>query len=87
MKTLHPNQILPGDCIEILKSLPANSADVIFADPPYNLQLRNELYRPDTSKVDAVDDGWDVWFYKNESGDKIVIDELRKKIRSQKSKV
>ena len=53
------NTILPGDCIEILDTLPANSVDVIFADPPYNLQLRNELYRPDTSKVDAVDDGWD----------------------------
>jgi site-specific DNA-methyltransferase (adenine-specific) len=53
------NQILHGDCIKILKSLPENSVDVIFADPPYNLQLRNDLYRPDTSKVDAVDDGWD----------------------------
>jgi DNA modification methylase len=53
------NQILPGDCIEILNSLPENSVDVIFADPPYNLQLRNDLYRPDMSKVDAVDDGWD----------------------------
>ncbi|HAV78574.1 MAG TPA: hypothetical protein DCX53_14595 [Anaerolineae bacterium] len=39
--------------------MPENSADVIFADPPYNLQLRNDLYRPDMSKVDAVDDGWD----------------------------
>jgi site-specific DNA-methyltransferase (adenine-specific) len=58
--TLLPlNQILRGDCIEILNSLPENSVDVIFADPPYNLQLRNELYRPDTSKVDAVNDGWD----------------------------
>src|SRR5512141_1099141 len=53
------NQILHGDCIEILKSLPENSVDVIFADPPYNLQLRNDLYRPDMSKVDAVNDGWD----------------------------
>ena len=53
------NQILHGDCVEILNSLPENSADVIFADPPYNLQLRNELHRPDTSKVDAVNDGWD----------------------------
>jgi DNA modification methylase len=53
------NQILHGDCVEILNSLPENSVDCIFADPPYNLQLRNDLYRPDMSKVDAVDDGWD----------------------------
>jgi len=53
------NQILPGNCIEILNTLPENSVDVIFADPPYNLQLRNDLYRPDMSKVDAVNDGWD----------------------------
>jgi len=53
------NQILHGDCIEILKSLPENSVDCVFADPPYNLQLHNDLYRPDMSKVNAVDDGWD----------------------------
>jgi len=53
------NQILHGDCIETLKSLPENSVDVIFADPPYNLQLRHDLYRPDMSKVAAVNDGWD----------------------------
>ena len=53
------NQILHGDCIKILESLPENSIDLIFADPPYNLQLRNELYRPNLTKVDAVDDGWD----------------------------
>jgi modification methylase len=53
------NQILQGDCIEILKSLPENSVDLIFADPPYNLQLRNDLYRPNMTKVDAVDDSWD----------------------------
>ncbi|MBL8109149.1 MAG: site-specific DNA-methyltransferase [Anaerolineales bacterium] len=57
--TLPLNQILHGDCIEILNSLPENSVDVIFADPPYNLQLRNELYRPNLTKVDAVNDGWD----------------------------
>ena len=60
METKLPlNQILHGDCIELLKSLPENSVDLIFADPPYNLQLRNDLYRPDMSKVDAVNDGWD----------------------------
>ena len=53
------NQILPGETIEHLKSLPENSIDVIFADPPYNLQLENELSRPDSSKVDAVNDKWD----------------------------
>jgi site-specific DNA-methyltransferase (adenine-specific) len=59
LKNLPLNQILHGDCIEILKSLPENSVDLIFADPPYNLQLRNELYRPNMTKVNAVNDGWD----------------------------
>ena len=53
------NQILHGDCIEILRSLPENSVEVIFADPPYNLQLRSDLYRPNMTKVDAVNDSWD----------------------------
>ena len=53
------NQILAGDCIEIMLSLPEASVDLIFADPPYNLQLRGDLHRPDNSKVDAVDDAWD----------------------------
>jgi site-specific DNA-methyltransferase (adenine-specific) len=53
------NQILHGDCVEILKSLPENSVDLIFADPPYNLQLRNDLYRPNMTKVNAVNDDWD----------------------------
>jgi site-specific DNA-methyltransferase (adenine-specific) len=53
------NQILKGDCKEILDSLPENSIDLIFADPPYNLQLQNELYRPNMTKVDAVNDHWD----------------------------
>ena len=59
MTSLPHNNILHGDCIEVLKSLPESSVDCIFADPPYNLQLRHELYRPDMSKVDAVNDGWD----------------------------
>ncbi len=42
-----------------LKKLPTKSVDVVFADPPYNLQLQRQLYRPDQSKVDAVDDAWD----------------------------
>ena len=53
------NQILAGDCIEVMRSLPEASVDLIFADPPYNLQLRGELHRPDNSRVDAVDDAWD----------------------------
>ena len=52
-------EIIRGDCVEIMQSLPEKCADLIFADPPYNLQLRNELYRPDMSRVDAVNDGWD----------------------------
>ena len=59
MTNLPIGKIIHGDCIEILKSLPENSVDLIFADPPYNLQLRNELYRPNLTKVEAVNDGWD----------------------------
>ena len=53
------NQILDGDCIAVMNSLPAGSVDLIFADPPYNLQLKGELLRPNNSVVDAVDDHWD----------------------------
>ena len=53
------NKIVDGDCIEVMRSLPEASVDLIFADPPYNLQLRGDLHRPDNSKVDAVDDAWD----------------------------
>jgi modification methylase len=58
-KALPLNTILEGDCIEVMNSLPEGSIDLIFADPPYNLQLRSDLHRPDNSKVDAVDDAWD----------------------------
>jgi len=58
-KSLPRNEILSGECVEIMKSLPAGSVDTIFADPPYNLQLGGDLHRPDNSKVDAVDDDWD----------------------------
>jgi modification methylase len=57
--TLPLNQILSGDCIEAMNALPAGSVDLIFADPPYNLQLKGELLRPDNSLVDAVNDHWD----------------------------
>lgn len=48
-----------GDCIAGLEKLPAASVDLVFADPPYNLQLQSDLKRPDDSKVDAVNDDWD----------------------------
>ncbi len=51
--------ILVGDCIEQMNALPENSIDLVFADPPYNLQLESGLTRPDQSKVDAVNDDWD----------------------------
>jgi site-specific DNA-methyltransferase (adenine-specific) len=51
--------ILEGNCIELLAALPEKSIDLIFADPPYNLQLSHELWRPNMTKVDAVDDAWD----------------------------
>jgi DNA modification methylase len=53
------NQIIQGDCIDVMTSLPEKSIDVIFADPPYNLQLQNDLYRPNLTKVAAVSDKWD----------------------------
>ncbi len=54
-----PETIIQGDCIEAMNALPEKSVDLIFADPPYNLQLGGDLLRPDNSKVDAVDDHWD----------------------------
>jgi len=53
------DKVLLGDCIETLRSLPPASVHAVFADPPYNLQLRGALHRPDHSLVDAVDDAWD----------------------------
>jgi len=53
------NKIIIGDCIEQLSLLPEASIDLVFADPPYNLQLAGDLYRPNNSRVDAVDDDWD----------------------------
>jgi modification methylase len=51
--------ILGGDCVEAMRALPSGSVDLVFADPPYNLQLGGELNRPDGSHVDAVTDHWD----------------------------
>lgn len=53
------NKIILGDCIEELKKLPQKSVDLIFADPPYNLQIKDELFRPNNTKVDGVSDAWD----------------------------
>ncbi len=57
--TIPLDQILQGDCLDLLPTLPAASVDLVFADPPYNLQLQQELFRPNRTKVDAVDDEWD----------------------------
>jgi modification methylase len=53
------SQILVGDCVAAMAKLPGESVDLVFADPPYNLQLQGDLKRPDDSRVDAVDDDWD----------------------------
>lgn len=53
------DSILVGDCVTELARLPTHSVDLVFADPPYNLQLAGSLSRPDQSVVDAVDDAWD----------------------------
>src|ERR1700749_4299419 len=56
---LRLDTIIEGDCIAAMNALPEGSVDMIFADPPYNLQLQGDLHRPNNSKVDAVDDAWD----------------------------
>jgi modification methylase len=53
------NQVLEGDCLELLASLPEGCADLVFADPPYNLQLGGELLRPNNTRVDGVSQAWD----------------------------
>ena len=53
------DRILHGDCLAALATLPAGSIDLVFADPPYNLQLSRELHRPDNSRVDGVEEAWD----------------------------
>lgn len=53
------DQVLLGDCVRLMRMLPAASVHCVFADPPYNLQLRGELRRPDDSLVDGVDEDWD----------------------------
>lgn len=53
------DRILHGDALEILPTLPPASVDLVFADPPYNLQLQRDLWRPNMTRVDAVNDDWD----------------------------
>ena len=53
------NRILSGDCLTELKKLPDASVDLVFADPPYNLQLGGDLMRPNETRVDGVDHAWD----------------------------
>ena len=59
MISLRRNHIYNSDSIEILEKIPSNSIDVIFADPPYNLQLGDSLRRPDETKVNGVSEEWD----------------------------
>jgi len=59
MKDYFKNKIINGDSLDELKKIPDETFDVVFADPPYNLQLKNQLTRPDRSKVSAVNDKWD----------------------------
>jgi modification methylase len=56
---IETNRVIVGDCIEELRKLPSESVDLVFADPPYNLQLASELLRPNNTRVDGVDDDWD----------------------------
>jgi modification methylase len=58
-KAIECGRVLIGDCVAEMAKLPAQSVDLVFADPPYNLQLQGDLKRPDDSRVDAVDDAWD----------------------------
>src|SRR3989338_3676227 len=53
------NSIIVDDCLDVMKRIDSDTFDMVFADPPYNMQLQNELYRPNNTKVDAVDDEWD----------------------------
>jgi len=71
------NTIINGSCIDILENnIEEKSVDLIFADPPYNLQLKKELHRPNDTKVDGVDDNWDK-FNKLEDYDKFTYDWLK----------
>ena len=59
MENNFKNKIINGDSLDELKKIPSETFDLVFADPPYNLQLKNSLSRPDRTKVSAVNDKWD----------------------------
>ena len=67
--------IINGDCLKELKRIPDKSFNLIFADPPYNLQIGQKLTRPDLSKVSGVNDNWDK-FFSFEHYDKFCVDWL-----------
>jgi modification methylase len=75
-KTTDASRIILGECVAEMAKLPDRSVDLVFADPPYNLQLGGELLRPDNSRVDAVDDDWDR-FASFEAYDRFTRDWLR----------
>jgi len=56
---LETNRVIHGECLEELRKIPSESVDLVFADPPYNLQLGGDLLRPNNTRVDGVDDAWD----------------------------
>src|SRR5512138_1154195 len=58
-KAVQKDVVRQGDCIALMEAMPEASVDMVFADPPYNLQLEGELHRPNNTKDDAVDDAWD----------------------------
>ncbi len=58
LESVRSARVIVGDCVAEMSKLPAESVDLVFADPPYNLQLQGDLKRPDESRVDAVDDAW-----------------------------
>jgi modification methylase len=76
-------RVLEGDCIAAMRGLPPASIDLVFADPPYNLQLGGELSRPDGSHVDAVDDAWDKFesFAAYDSFTRAWLDEARRVLK------
>src|SRR5947209_18611276 len=59
IETSRLNRVIVGDCVAAMDALPEGSVDLVFADPPYNLQLAGDLLRPNNSRVDGVDDAWD----------------------------
>ena len=86
MQNLKTNIILNGDSIALMNSLPEKSVDMVFADPPYNMQLGGDLLRPDNSLVDGVDDDWDKFSDFN-AYDKFTADWLKAARRAENSVV